>query len=127
LPLSVLKASAPMEDKMIADDCSGFDFSPIFSAVRKIARLFRRRKPIEIAPRTQLIEWIRALKPDQRAIVLALLSADEPLTNRELARRAGISAGECSKRVSALNGALVKNRSIKDAREVRIALPQHLH
>ena len=62
---------------------------------------------------------------EKEAVVTALQRAGRPLSNGELAAEMGVSAGESSKRVSALNGAVRKARI---GRRVVISLPeQRLH
>lgn len=59
----------------------------------------------------------------ERQVFAAMILAGRPVTNAELARLMGVSAGQASRMVSQLEGRIERTRV---GREVRIALP-HYH
>lgn len=65
------------------------------------------------------------LSPDLAVIVRAL-EKGRKFSNRALARRLKISPGECSKRVSELDGIVERRRSDKDGRKVMIGLANEM-
>ena len=67
--------------------------------------------PVEIEP--------TSLSKDEAAVIAALRKAERPVTNDELASLMSVSKAEASKRVSACNGAIRRERV---GREVRISL-----
>lgn len=73
-----------------------------------------------VAPQPQPIETEpTSLSEDEAAVIAALRKAKRPVTNDELASLMAVSKAEASKRVSACNGAVRRERI---GREVRISL-----
>ena len=102
------------------------EFVEEFLQRRRIAKAARHRKMafLKTSPPERLETLVQRLTPEQRTVIAALLAAAEPLTNQELARRMAVSPGEASKRVTSLNGQLVK---VRLGRQVHISLPQLPH
>jgi len=104
-------------------------WGPIYLAWKGFKKLMEKRtnKPCASLP-TMPVEVLQPqmwtpVSDLERQVFAAMILAGRPVTNAELARLMGVSPGEASKRVKALEGILQKERI---GREVRIALP-HYH
>lgn len=97
----------------------------IARAVRWGYRAWLDYRTSRIEQVTPLVEhrspWDALADDDQRAVFAALVKLGRPAKNIELAQAMGVSAAESSKRVTALNGLLVRERV---GREVRVSLPK---
>ena len=81
--------------------------------------------PLPKFPPQPTAATVSAPETDAATVIAALAKAKRPLTNDELAAKLGVTKGEASKRVTALNGAV---RRIRMGRHVQISLPeQRLH
>jgi len=119
---------------MIADDSEGpievalklitapvwIPFYLIGLGAVKMWKAQQRRKPKRLEISAQVV-WT-PVSDLERAVYAAMVLAGRPVSNAELARFMGVSPGEASRRVKALNGVLRKERI---GREVRISLPSY--
>jgi hypothetical protein len=88
-----------------------------------IARWFHKVDvPPAVLHETKDVVWKPATDLE-RSVFAAMVLAGRPVSNGELARFMGVSPGEASKRVKALQGVIRKERI---GREVRLSLP-HYH
>ena len=79
-----------------------------------------RHKPKQLEVSAQVV-WT-PVSDLERAVYAAMVLAGRPVSNAELAHFMGVSPGEASRRVKALDGVLCKERV---GREVRISLPSY--
>ena len=89
-------------------------------ACAKLAKALFKSKPSAAALVARPDLWSSLTNDDQRAVVAALIRIGRPAKNIELAELMQCSAGEASKRVTAMNGKLERKRI---GREVRISIP----